>query len=374
MIFILGHFLEKIKVPWIFAALFLGILISIYAPFKEIASSETFLFLSNLGMYFLLFMIGFEIDIKEFKKKSSFIIKSTLVIILLEAFFGSILIHYLFNYNWVISILVALSFATVGEAILIPILDEFKIIRTKFGQTLIEIGTLDDLFEILTLILLVILLGSKINYNGNFIVILFSLILLFFMTYSLTKLKKETKAFKFLNIETLFFFTIFVLFSFLGIGSLADSAPLAALLSGMALGNFIPENRLRAIENEIRAMSYGFFAPIFFLWVGSTVDLNYLFTYPLLVILVVLVSSLSKILASFLSTRKELGIKQSILLGIGLSVRFSTSIIIVKILFENKLIGNDLYSVLIASSIIFTSIIPVLFSNLLAKWMKGKKI
>jgi Kef-type K+ transport system membrane component KefB len=56
------------------------------------------------------------------------------------------------------------------------------------------------------------------------------------------------------------------------------------------------------------------------------------------------------------------------LLGIGLSVRFSTSIIIIKILFESNLIGSELYSIIIASSIVFNFIIPILFSNLIAKW------
>ncbi len=62
------------------------------------------------------------------------------------------------------------------------------------------------------------------------------------------------------------------------------------------------------------------------------------------------------------------GMMDTILLGIGLSVRFSTSIVIVKILFENELIRSDLYSIIIASSIVFKFIVPVLFANLLVKW------
>ena len=65
---------------------------------------------------------------------------------------------------------------------------------------------------------------------------------------------------------------------------------------------------------------------------------------------------------------KNLGGKHAILLGIGLSVRFSTSIVVVKILFENELIGSDLYSIIIASSMAFKIIVPVLFANLLVRW------
>jgi Kef-type K+ transport system membrane component KefB len=88
---------------------------------------------------------------------------------------------------------------------------------------------------------------------------------------------------------------------------------------------------------------------------------------------VVLVSNSAKIISSYIFGRKELGTKQSILLGIGLSVRFSTSIVIIKILFDSGLIDVALYSVLIASSIVFKFIIPVMFSNLLVKWGVSKK-
>ncbi len=265
----------------------------------------------------------------------------------------------------------ALSFATVGEAILIPILDEFKIVNTKLGQSIIGIGTLDDVIEILILILVIFLIGSNTTHS-KIALILISLFTLFGLAFGLTKLKKESAKFGFLSIENLFLFVLFIFFLFLGVGEYEHATAIAALLSGIALKTFIPEERLRTIESEVKTMCYGFFAPLFFVWVGITMDINYLVPYPLLVLLVVGVSNGAKILGSLVVGKKELGIKKSILLGIGLSVRFSTSIIIVKILFENGLIHTGLYSVIVASSIAFTFITPVLFSNLLVRWKIAK--
>ena len=366
--FLVGKLIEKIKVPWIFAGLILGSIFAIYNPFVSITSSQTFNFLAQLGMYFLLFIIGFEIDLKEIKKQSKFILNTMFFIIFVSALFGAIVIRFVFNYNWFISSIVSLSFATVGEAVLIPILDRFKIVNSKLGQTIIGIGTLDDIIEILVLSIVVILIGTGVHSQFNVGIILSSLVLLFVLTIGLTKLKKEGKKFNFLSIDSLFLFTLFILFLFLGVGQYAQAAPLAALLSGIGLKTFIPKERLKQIENEIRAMCYGFFAPLFFFWVGLTMNMHYLFTYPLLLLLVVVVSGGAKILGSYIITKKRLGTKKSILLGIGLSVRFSTSIIVMKILFENKIIGDDLYSVIMASGVIFTFIIPVLFSNLLVKY------
>ena len=365
---IVGRLIERIRMPWIFAALILGAALAAYNPFTDITSSETFSFLAQLGMYFLLFIIGFEINLKEMKKKGRFLFKATFFVIFLEAFFGTLVVHFAFGYGWIISFLVALSFATVGEAILIPILDEFKVINTKLGQSIIGIGLLDDIIEVIALTIVVAMVGSNVHSHFNVGLILGSLFLLFALTFGLSKLKKEGEKFNFLNVETLFIFSIFVLFLFLGLGEYAEATPLAAFLAGIGLRTFISKKRLRLIESEVKTLCYGLFAPIFFLWVGSTMNIAYLTTYPLLILLVFAVSSGSKLLGSGIITRGVMSGKEAVLLGIGTSVRFSTSIIIIKILFDNGFIGDDIYSVVIASSIAFTFVVPILFSNLLSRW------
>jgi len=366
--FVVGRFLEKIKVPWVFAALLLGTLLAIYNPFSAITTSDTFIFLAQLGMYLLLFIIGFEINLKSIKEKKGFILKSAFFIIFFETIFGSLLIHFVFEYSWSISFLVALSFATVGEAILIPILEQFKIINTRLGQAIIGIGTLDDLIEVFTLIIVIILIGSGIHGHINVSLVVLALLLLFILTIGFSKLRKVGIKAKLLKGETLFLFAIFILFLFLGIGAYAEATALAALLAGIALKNFIPGKKLQTIEKEVKIICYGLFAPIFFLWVGTTLNIDYLISYPLLILLIVAVSSTAKLLGGYIMGKKTLGTKKSLLLGLGLSVRFSTSIIIIKILFENGLINDDLYSIVVASSIVFTVVIPIIFASLLNKW------
>ena len=368
LIFVIGLLLEKIRVPWIFAALLIGASLTFYNPFYSVTSSQTFSLLAQLGMYFLLFVIGFEIDLTKMKKAGRFILKSTFFIILLEALFGTALIHFVFGYDLFISFIVALSFATVGEAILIPILDEFKIINTKLGQSIIGIGLLDDIIEILILIVVIFVVGTTTHTPTGISMTIAALFLLFGLAFGLTKLEKASKKFNFLNVEILFLFILFVFFLFLGIGGYAHAVPIAAFLAGIALKTFIPEKRLKKVESEVKTMCYGFFAPIFFLGVGLSMDIKYIIAFPLLILLIVIISNGAKLLGSYIVARNELGSKQAILLGIGLSIRFSTSIVIIKILFENNIIGSKLYSIIIASSIVFTFLVPILFSNLLVRW------
>lgn len=58
-------------------------------------------------------------------------------------------------------------------------------------------------------------------------------------------------------------------------------------------------------------------------------------------------------------------------MGVALAVKFSSSIVIIKILFEQGLIGAALYSVLITSKIVFKFVIPLLLSYLVKKWNIG---
>ena len=367
--YVIGILIEKIHIPWIFSALIIGFVLAIYNPFTSITDSSTFDLFSQLGMYFLLFIIGFEIDLKEMKKMGKFIIKSTFLTILFATIFGTLLIYFLFKVNLLIAIIVSLSFATVGEEILIPILDEFDLTNKPLGQTIIGVGSLDDIIEILSLIFVVLLVGSNSPQGDfNIWVIIIALFVLFLLMIGLLKLKKERKRFKHTGVEALFVFVIFVLFLFIGVGTFAEAAPLAALFAGIGLRTFLPQERLKVIESEIKTICYGFFAPIFFLMVGVSMDLSYLVMFPLLIISIVVVSLVAKILASYLSGKKRLGKKDSILLGIGLSVKFSTSIVIIAIFYEKGLISAGLYSVIIASSMIFAFLIPILFATLLTKW------
>lgn len=369
--FLLGILLEKIRIPWIFAALILGLFLAFHNPFEILTSSGIFKFLAWIGMYFLLFWIGYELELKKIKKLGKFIVKSVFFIIFFEAFFGSLLIHFVFGYDWFVSILVALSFATIGEAVLIPILDEFRLTKTKLGQTIIGIGVLDDTIEIFAIILAVlstsILIGEtwKRVFNENLLTILSSLISIFVVTLGIIKLKKRISKIKLRTIKPVFLLVLTVLFLFVGIES--EVAALGALLSGIIVKNLFPRRGINEIEPTIKTITYGLFGPIFFVWVGIDANINYILSYPLLVILVIGVSYVAKVFASYLIAKKELGLKKSIVMGISLGVRFSTSIVVIKFLFEKTIIGVGLYSTLIASTIA-GFIIPFLLSFLIFKW------
>ena len=374
---IIGRELERIRIPWIFASLLLGLILAAYNPFIEITSSEQFTFLANLGMYLMLAIIGFELDLDKVKKSKFFILKTTTIIIFAEALIGSLAVHYIFGLGWIISVLLATSFATVGEAVLLPILDEFKLTKTKLGQTIISIGVLDNVFEVLMILVATIIIGHSggltcVGIGLNLLI----LVGLFVLLLVMVEFRKYFKHFTYKNINPLFLFVMFFIFSFIGLGQFAHAGALGALLAGIALREILSDKLINFVDSEIRTMAYGFFAPIFFLWVGLDVHWidsagiagNWIWKFLLLSLFFIILVNLTKISSAYIAGRKYLGSKKSILLGIGLCVKFSTSIVIIKMLYENNLIPLDVYSIFIGTTIFFKFIVPFLFSHFITKW------
>ncbi|HDN82732.1 MAG TPA: cation:proton antiporter [Candidatus Altiarchaeales archaeon] len=365
----LGNLLEKIRIPWLFAPLFLGLFLGVINfSFQNLKNAEAFEFIANLGMLFLLFMIGFELEVKEILKLGRFIFLAMFFIILLDAALGSVVIHFIGGVDWLIAIICALSFATVGEAVLAPILDEFKLLATRFGAIIVGIGTLDDIFEVFTILLATSFIGIKKSGPDPFMVML-SLSFLFFMTFAMIKFKKvERKLMKTPDIEHLFIVSLFILFFFLLIGRYAESEAIGALLAGIGVRNFIPREALKGTEEGLRLVVYGLLAPLFFLWVGMSVRLDIVFNSPLLTLSIFLVSVIAKISASILAGFGKLSLKESLLLGTGLSVRFSTGLVVAQLLLKGGIIQDDLFSALVAASALSTIFVPIIFGFLVKRW------
>jgi Kef-type K+ transport system membrane component KefB len=369
----LGFLLEKyLRMPWMFSALFLGIIFSSFGLFQSTIQDETFNVLSTMGMLFLLFMIGFNLEIGQMKRFGKHILKGAILIIGLEASIVGALLFFLFpaqiGNSPLVAIVVALSFATVGEAVLLPILAKFNLLKTKFGQLTLGIGTLDDVLEVLTLIMIPFLpiFLPTLHIQGfpdpTFVVL--DLIGIFILTLVLVKIASKIKHVlsnnvKFGFIRPLVIMLIF--FSFVVVGSFVfeSLAAISAIFGGIVARSLLPTENFQSDEKVVNFLGYIVLSPMFFLSVGASMSFASVFVYPLLITVILFATFGAKLSGSYLLFRKMLGKKHSLLLGLGLSVRFSTGLIVQYVLLISGLITLDLYSALIASAVVMTPIILI---------------
>jgi len=157
---------------------------------------------------------------------------------------------------------------------------------------------------------------------------------------------------------------LLVFFSFAALGGFVfeSLATVGAILGGMVGRQLLPEEMLNEEEKSINFLGYIFLSPLFFLSIGTSVSLASLLIFPSLIVLIWLVSKGSKLLGSFLVFHKILGNKYSLLMGVGLSVRFSTSLIVQFIMFESGFISLPLYSALIATAALMKPVIIGIYS------------
>jgi len=373
---VFGFLLQKyLRIPWMFAALFFGIVLSVFGFFGPSIESESFQLLATLGMLVILFMIGFNLDLKEIKKLRKQIFTGTIFIISLEGFLGSLLLYFGFpahvSNSYLVALITALSFATVGEAVLLPILSEFNVLNTTFGQLTLGIGTFDDIIEVLMLAIIAALPAflpkAQVQSIPDPSLILTSLGGLLLLTLVMTKLANKLKNILRKNSNTPYVHSLLILlifFSFAALGGFVfeSLATVGAILGGIVGRQLLPEKMLSEDEKAINFLGYIFLSPLFFLSIGANVSLTSLFIYPLLIVLLWIVAKASKLLGSFLLFHKLLGNKYSLLMGLGLSVRFSTSLIVQFILFSSGYISLALYSALIATAILMKPVIIGFYS------------
>ena len=267
-----------------------------------------------------------------------------------------------------VAIVVALSFATVGEAVLLPILAKFKLLKTKFGQLTLGIGTLDDILEVLTLITIpflpIFLPTLQIQGFPDPIFVLLDLTGIFILTIVLVKTASKIKYVLSNHVNFGFIrplIIMFMFFSFVVIGSFVfeSLAAISAIFGGIVARSLLPTENFQSDEKFVNYLGYIVLSPIFFLGVGASMSFASIFVYPSLIVAILLSTIGAKLSGSYLLFRKLLGKRHSLLLGLGLSVRFSTGLIVQYVLFVSGLIMPDLYSALIASAVIMTPVILI---------------
>jgi Kef-type K+ transport system membrane component KefB len=102
---------KKIKVPHIIGLILAGVIVGPYATNLLSRDSSIVLF-GTVGLLYIMFLAGIEIDLKEFKKNKLKIVVFGLTTFLLPFILGSLASYYILGYSRLTSILLAAMFST----------------------------------------------------------------------------------------------------------------------------------------------------------------------------------------------------------------------------------------------------------------------
>jgi len=377
----LGYFLSRFRIPSILAALFVGMALS-YTPFSTFvhttaAFESTFTFLSNLGVLFLLFYIGLQIELGEMKKSSSDIIWLTVLNTIIPFFFG-VVAMLLYGYGWAIALVIGMTRMPTAEAVIVPILDEFKMIKTRVGTFIIGAGVLDDIIEVVLVGIVSIWIGSKTGEShggiAGLLAGIFAFMLVSWIFYRwMPRIMQQWKP---KNLNALMIFSLVILFGFGGFGEYVElGMVIGAITAGVVLRPLFEneEQRGELLSKTTQTLSYGFFGVIFFFWVGFNADMEGFLAEPILAVILFLAGTVGKLLGVFMMVpMKRISFKEAVIIGTGLNARLTTEIIVAQLLFSAAIINQKLFTALVAASAFSTIIVPLLFSLLIRFW--GKEV
>jgi len=374
--YVLAGLLERIRIPGILAALFVAMAVR-YTPLGMRLLSPDFhvplSFLAELGVLFLLFFIGLQIDLKEMRDQSGDIIRLTVLNTTVPFLMGMGVMLAL-GYGWLMAFVIGLTRMPTAEAVIVPILDEFKLIRTRVGELIIGAGVLDDVIEVFLVAFVSVWIGKKTGAAGGEItgIVVGGLvfILLAWLSYRwlivlLSRLLPRRP-------RNLMLLCMVILFGF---GGLSEYTGLGMVVGAITAGVLMRPafNRMGAVGEQvtqtIQSSTYGFLGLVFFFWVGLNADLEGMFREPALAILLFLAAFVGKLLGVFIMVPMgRISVREAWTIGIGINARLTTEIIVAQLLFNAKLIDVHLFTALIAASAFSTISVPLLFALLMGRW------
>ena len=264
--------LKKIKVPHIIGLILAGVAVGPYALNLLRRDSSIVLF-GTVGLLYIMFLAGLEIDISEFKKNRRKIIFFGLVTFMLPLIFGTLASYYILGYGWLSSILLASMFST-HTLVSYPIASKYGVSRNR-AVALTVGGTM--ITDILALLILAIIAGMT---KGE-------VTPAFWMTLGLSTIVFVGIVFFIFPIIIRWFFKhyedsvsqyIFVLAIVFLASFLAEAAGIEAIIgaffAGLVLNNFIPHSS--PLMNRISFVGNALFIPFFLIGVGMLVNFNVL--------------------------------------------------------------------------------------------------
>lgn len=262
-----GYVVLKLKLPLVVAYLLAGVSISLVSLIDP-HTSLVFEILPEIGIAFVLFLIGMELDLREIRSLGLPIIVSALGQIVISTFAGFALAGAL-GFGATESIYLGLGLAFSSTVVVIKMLIEKRDLASLYGKLSIGILLIEDLVAI-GVLMIISVSGSALGLGFQQSLPLLALILkaigLFVLTFLLSRYVLE-KIFDSVakSVELLFLTAITWCFAFTSLAvMLGFSVVIGAFLAGVALASSPYHLQIQGKIKPLR----DFFLTLFFVYLG----------------------------------------------------------------------------------------------------------
>lgn len=331
--------------------------------------------LAHLGAVVLLFTVGLHFKLKEITNFKNFMI--ALIGIIVPWIAGYYLAMF-FGFSFGGSIFIGTALTATSIAITANVLKEMDKLQTDAAKAIIGAAIIDDVLSLLALSISQEIVSGELSIALILVTIIkaagFLIIGNFFGKFLagnvITRLDKTSTVKKYP--EFIFIFAMMVAFFYSMTAELIGlSAIVGSFLAGVSLEGIKLEHGLSFREGAEYLQII--FASLFFISLGVLVDLHEL-TMDLVwfLLLLTVVAILTKVIGCGIPARLNgMDLKDSLIVGFGMSPRGEVAMIIALIGLNQNLIKQDTYIVLILMSLLTTIFTPIVLRNWLYREKPG---
>ena len=371
---LLGEIFQRLRLPPLVGELGAGIIIGPYF-LKLVTPDESLTVLSDLGVFFLMLLAGLQMDPREIRKTGLHggILSGIAFSI---PFVSGFTIAYLFGLAMVQSMFVGLLLSITAVPVTIIVLMQFGILESKLGNTVITAAVINDILSLVILSIVLQLHEGNVTSVSIFEQAAFSTIkislfiggiflvdVLFRKTkfwlqhhaaYFFEKLHTREAAFGILLIST-------ILVSVIAQEIIGLPFIIGTFFSGLIVyKEIIRKENFDRVYGIISAITFGFFAPIFFALIGIDIKLDSIFNNLPFFIILALVAVFSKVGGGYIGSRILRFTKQeSLAIGFLMNGRGMVELIIASIGFSSGIIDSTIFSITVTIGWITTIMAPV---------------
>ncbi|KAB3543363.1 MAG: cation:proton antiporter [ANME-2 cluster archaeon] len=359
---VFGELVERAGFPSILGEIVAGIVFGLLFLRPD---NEALLFFSELGAIFLLFTAGYkEINLRELKTASKMALIPTLSQVLVAFGFG-FLLGAIFDFSQMARLFMGVAFSITSIGVSVRTLIDLDYLSKKIGSTMLASAILDDLIGIFMLSVVISIAANQQIPAGMEILVIAGKMLGFIAVMAVLGRVVFPVLFTYIHRmrvkESIFAFVIMIaLFSAYLAEAFGLHAVIGAFIGGACLSS-VPLAKIEDVQSKVSGIAYGIFIPIFFAFIGLSVDPAAIQAAGLFALLVIVMALSGKLIGGFIGSRiAGFDSYDSLIFGVGVMPRAGIELVVISAGRSMGIIGDEIFSAIVLMVAVSVIVSPVL--------------
>jgi Kef-type K+ transport system membrane component KefB len=348
-----GLLIKRFGYPVALGELLVGILLG-PSIFNLISDQATVSVFAELGAIILLFYIGLETEMGDLRKQ----LLPSLSVGVLGAIVPLGLCYYTalaFGVSTNEALFLGVVFTATSIGITIRLLKDMGKLNNPVGLTILGAGIVDDVVAVILLSVVLSILSGGVNAFDIGLVIVKAII--FWVVIVLIGSKVLVRTIDKVRLDDEYLILVLLAYGFFSAyvsAAIGLSAIVGAFAAGLPLST--RQVKVKMVLEKTKSL-YMFFVPIFFISIGTLVNLSVFGQAAFLGLVITAMAFIGKIIGSFMAARMtKFSTRESLKIGISMTPRGEMGLIIASLGLTSGLISTGTYSVAVMAVILTTFI------------------